>query len=118
MIINTTESGVKVAIGAYKGSGTYGDTNPNILTFAFRPRLLIIQSVGDDMFDGKLLINLCPQVDGDTFFNVITLKAETYSMEWNFIFGSWNDTTVTWYAQSADDQLNIKNLIYQYFAIG
>lgn len=118
MIINITESGVKVAIGSYKGSGTYGDTNPNTLTFGFRPKLLIIQIDGNDMFDGKLLIMLHSGVDGDTLFNVITLKAETYSMDWNFIFGSWNDTTVTWYASSADDQLNTKNYTYTYFAIG
>lgn len=36
--------GVQMAAGTYKGTGTYGENNPNSLTFEFEPMLVIVTS--------------------------------------------------------------------------
>lgn len=35
----------KIAVGSYTGNGTYGATNPNTLTFDFKPKFVLIYNI-------------------------------------------------------------------------
>lgn len=51
---NQILDGLKIATGSYIGTGTYGQSNPNSLTFEFEPKLVIILAgSGDDYFPNR-----------------------------------------------------------------
>ena len=105
--------GAKIATGSYTGTGTYGASSPNSLTFEFEPKLLIIASA----------------ISGKQFTFV---RDSTVAIQHNASTGSgnlahseyapvveWNGKTVTWYTTgNPDAQANEIAKKYQYIAIG
>lgn len=105
--------GAKIATGSYTGTGTYGASSPNSLTFEFEPKLLIIASA----------------ISGKQFTFV---RDSTVAIQHNASTGSgnlahseyapvveWNGKTVTWYTTgNPDAQANENAKKYQYIAIG
>ena len=102
----------KIAIGTYTGTGTYGVSNKNTLTFSFPPKIIFI-----------LLEALTGNAIGATFLNGMTKYADnstnsaTTGAKLNL---SWSGNSVTWYCteNSADRQFNGKDCVYHYLAIG
>jgi hypothetical protein len=102
---------VKVATGSYVGTGTYGKSNQNSLTFDFVPRMIFISSNTATVSGGvnvKWLII-------DT--NAKYLASEVYDIMENSTGVTLSGKTVSWYAGNAQAQANLK-AVYNYFAIG
>ena len=96
--------GIQIATGSYVGTGAYGASNPNTLSFEFEPKLVVI-------------IGSVP-IPSQTFF----VKDSPRSRDTNStssggdITVSWETNTVNWYAGNANSQFNSGT--YYYFAIG
>ena len=98
------EPGAKIEVGSYVGTGTYGSSNPNSLTFEFVPKLVIIP------------------VNSISGWPVVAINGAT-KVYWSdnsnyFATFNWNGNTVTWYGSSALYQLNNSGEEYEYIAIG
>lgn len=115
----------RVAFGSYVGTGTYGETNPNTLTFNFPPKVI--------MFHGKMrdaknttgnypLFALC---DSGSYMCSIGNNTNTYGVM------SVSGNTVSWYTTNTYDanyeeyaplvpysQMNGAGETYYYVAIG
>ena len=100
-----------VETGSYTGTGTYGKSNKNSLTFSFRPTLIIIFWPGGDYTNSSLSFAPLIMVNG---FNGI---ADTGNA-WGRNTASWDDKTVSWYADGANHQKNESGRTYCYIAIG
>ena len=83
-----------MATGSYTGTGTFGSSSPNTLTFSFTPELVILS--GGDV--GLTISNTSPS--GGT--------SDAYIQ----------GTTAKWYFTSAAKQLNVQGKSYSYVAIG
>lgn len=94
----------KIATGSYVGTGTYGQSNPNTLTFGFVPKLVFISG----------------------FVSDAESAAPAYLI-WNRnskMFGSYHPqaslegNTLTYYGEDNSRQLNNIGFVYEYTAIG
>ena len=83
-----------MATGSYTGTGTFGSSSPNTLTFSFPPELVILS--GGDI--GLTISSTSPS--GGT--------SDAYIQ----------GTTAKWYSTSAAKQLNVQGKSYSYVAIG
>lgn len=107
----------QIATGSYFGTGTYGKSNPNTLTFDFVPKLVIIKGVQPTVF-----IN--PSTDGCTWID--SCKGGEYHATWNGnTLSWWGGDSDYWYGggsstsdTEADGQLNEARVVYRYLAIG
>lgn len=103
--------GPQIATGSYVGTGTYGQNNPNTLTFDFKPSLVVIapsstdyeaQTPGIYIWGNALMPTIGPQDGVNNIVNV-------------------DGSTMTWYAEhsfnAAHGQFNTK-ITYYYIAIG
>ena len=100
----------KIETGSYVGTGTYGQANPNTLTFGFIPKLVIIKP---------------NSTTSKNHFEVIQGQTKTFSYQDNTNYGkveiSWDGNSISWYCTSDDGtegQLNKTEYTYYYFAIG
>lgn len=109
----------KIEIGRYMGNGTFGVSNPNILTFKFAPKLVL---VGDTR---QPTIFQRGKTEGTTWTESCSGSFYNCSFQGNSL--SWYvDSTSSWYGGGggstgggeAKGQLNIANQIYKYIAIG
>lgn len=106
------KDGVKIATGSYTGTGTYGASNPNSLTFEFEPKVLFIAPVTN--YSGALNYQSVFW-KGMTSFPTYIGSADTGMS----VVVSWG-TTVSWYTNGsyANRQLNDSGTSYAYIAIG
>ena len=110
---------VQIATGSYTGTGTYGASNPNSLTFDFAPKFVLVFRLYDKRNGvlsaqpkGTVLFadGLCTPIGGA----VVASGDFGYSMEL-VEFG----TTLKWYStKSANEQGNSSPTKYGYIAIG
>lgn len=116
-ILGNTIPVSKIETGSYVGTGTYGDANPNTLTFEFNPKLLYVQDI---FSQSGAYVNA--NVSTDVIFT---------GTGWVFPNGPRPDTsspalicvtqfgnTVSWYSPSHYNQLNIEGHTYRYVSIG
>lgn len=102
------EAGVRIATGSYVGTGSFGASNPNSLTFEFEPKLFMICRDGNGVLAGS-------GNGGIIFINPDT--SSTRMEQSNVTYISWG-TTVTWYSpHNEGNQMNSK-FTYHYLAIG
>lgn len=97
----------KIETGSYVGTGTYGQANPNTLTFGFVPKLVIV-------LDANRFFAPAVMVYGSSFATSAGANSSDYYLRgitWGKEF-SWYNTT------NANNQLNINNFTYYYIAIG
>lgn len=105
----------KFESGSYAGTGTYGYTNKNSLTFPFSPVLLLIS-------DGKRGFAVIPMAGENGVAHFGTTQAtwsvtrDGNTISWYMSDGNFSDGS-TW-SDSADGQMNTSNTTYYYFAIG
>lgn len=99
---------VRIATGSYTGTGTYGSSHPNSLTFSFPPEFLVVS----------------PNQEPYRLFLVRGMKksntSPTGGSDGN-VAVAWDGSTVSWYGDSTGDvylQLNRRGTPYFYFAIG
>lgn len=91
----------KIETGSYVGTGTYGASNPNSLTFDFVPEFLFV--VGKNSLDYFVLCYGISIATGSA-----THSAASFS---------WSGNTVSWYAASSQYQLNSNGYVYAFIAI-
>ena len=106
--------GVKIEVGSYVGTGTYGSSNPNSLTFEFEPRLVVI--VGAMYSDGTYVYTL-------TLVNPLTVaSAHVGSGNKTGCLVTWSGKSVSWYNNGSSgqdgNQLNYSGKTYCYVALG
>lgn len=94
--------------GSYVGTGTYGQANPNTLTFPFQPKLVLIQ--GNGPAAGFIAAYGVPEVQ---LFTGVSGAYGTNSIRWSGNNMSWFQSTANSYYQ-----LNSENRTYYYTAIG
>ena len=103
---------LKVTSGTYTGTGTYGESNPNSLTFDFEPKLVIIQCQESSL--KKYLLAINGVLSSGPF-------DESGSSSYKDIF-NWNGNTFSWYHTGTNSpafmQYNESGQTYCYFAIG
>ena len=99
----------KIEMGSYIGTGTYGQSNPNSLTFDFKPQLVIV------------LTNATNGLSYEGSLPLIMLQgcANTCMAEGNTLAVSWSGNAVSWYSyDQAARQHNRSGTSYCYTAIG
>lgn len=102
---------VKIATGSYVGTGTYGISNKNTLTFPFEPKVVFI-GYGDTeavTIRGSFCFVRGAYTAGST---VSSSSSYTVLLE-------WDGNTVSWYSGTNQGvQLNATGKTYYYVAIG
>ena len=97
----------KIATGSYTGTGTYGSSNPNSLTFEFVPKLVFIHNSSDGRF------RMCV-INGDSECVSAIVGSSQYVVK-----TAWENKKLSWYnSDSATKQLNESGVVYNYVAIG
>ncbi len=102
----------KIETGSYVGTGTYGTSNPNMLTFGFVPKVWgwfgYKNANGPTFFPSVALV---PWGEGTIYVGVGTGSADA-------CFPTYQNFSVSWYANSYYVQANQKGYTYYYIAIG
>lgn len=104
----TLTDALKSASGTYTGTGTYGSSNPNSLTFDFTPKVVFI---------GTSTETNAAQIAYVWGSNVFAVAVNNGSVM-NTVTVTGN--TMSWYSASslADFQMNASGEVYHYVAIG
>lgn len=108
----------KMAFGSYVGTGTHGDDNPNMLTFPFAPKLVIVTHA-----------DAHPTIFQYPVTSVLTWEDQNSggdtTAEWSGNTLSWRGGGNYWYGGGGSStdmnekgQLNVLGKTYFYFAIG
>jgi len=106
----------KIATGNYTGTDVFGVGNENSLTFDFSPLLVAVAGgykptgVGTTYSECGILLR---GVYGVTLTQSTNYACKLLNAAWSFSNGK-----VTWWAESARDQLNDSRITYRYVAIG
>ena len=100
--LTTTVSGkAQIDTGSYFGTGTYGKSSPNRITFPFKPIVVFISSGTDGGYAW-----IYGNDEGST--------SNAY-----YCWLTWSSRSLSWYStSSASSQLNSKSITYRYIAIG
>lgn len=94
----------RIEVGSYVGTGTYGSSNPNSLTFGFEPRIILFGDAGMWPFINPKQTSIYAPV-GEASSFVVNI--------------SWNGKSVSWYSDEYPSyQLNERGKTYHYIAIG
>lgn len=114
--------GVKIETGNYAGTGTYGSSNPNSITFSFEPKFLILYSVtrtGIPTYSQYLNPYIVCFDNYPADFTQYYGLYDFANTSGNDSYGYFSDNTFAWYNQtSSSKQLNEKAQTYYYYAIG
>ena len=103
----------KFQIGKYGGTDTYGEDNPNTLTFDFEPQLLIVAPV-NRYVRPLIAINGAKST-------TVSFDNDRYGGNYEvvLVYLQWDGNTVSWYNKtSAASQHNESGATYRYIAIG
>ena len=96
--------------GSYTGTGMYGSSNPNTLTFSFEPKIVYVFG---DLSAGYATPYFCRPADS-AYIGVGASLSTLYQVSLD-----WGDNSISWYSTgSAVYQLNQQNVPYNYIAIG
>lgn len=100
------EGMTKTETGSYVGTGTYGQNNPNSLTFEFAPKVVFIY----------------PKNPSQNAAGVVAVYGTIYAIDYRTsqdISIIWSDKQMSWYSSSASTrQFNDTDVKYIYVAIG
>ena len=109
-------TGAKIATGSYTGTGTYGSSNPNSITFPFVPKVVIVTKNASLFPDSGYIIEAFIWTTGIAGYSFERGYAFTAKME-------LSGKTLKWYVDStrynySREQLNISGIIYRWVAFG
>ena len=100
----------KIEVGNYLGTGVYGDSNPNTLTFDFEPKLLYVSYRSA----GRATIGIMSSNPGLSF-----AESSSSTSIIKTLYSSISDKTISWYSNdSVDMQLNGPSYQYDYVVFG
>lgn len=116
----SSDSYLKYEYGTYKGTGSCGINNPNVLTFTFVPKILFISAETPSLTMSASAATMCiVMVEYLTAtYKKVTMHHTGSSVLCQFM--KRDNTTISWYYNDNDPmcQLNHKNSTYYYTAIG
>ena len=113
-------AGAKIVTGTYTGTGTYGQSSPNSLTFSGTPQLVFVAAQG-------ILYNESGSSIGSESSTMWVLRGNTMThtrdasgnQGVNVI--TWGDRSISWYSSNTTNtatyQLNKENVPYYWLAI-
>ena len=106
----------KIATGSYVGTGTYGINNPNSLTFAFEPKIVLIKPSTNGTLSKYWM---CFTNGLGTSGGGLVWGSEAYTLGYKVSY-SFYGNTVQWYTTDARStpQANDAATTYGYIAIG
>ena len=122
-----TDSKAQIEAGYYSGTGTYGENNPNSLSFDFAPKVLIVFrcSTSTTNANGQFIM---ADARSNYFIQVTSLMTTNFTAGRGFgayfnvpPYGkkSSDGKTISWYqVAGANYQLNESGIEYGYLAIG
>ena len=104
----------KIETGSYVGTGKYGSSTPNTLTFSFTPKVFILLGYKDSENGWR---------DSQTHHIDLTQLTNEYKQHnvGGYIYMKFANNTLSWYvtgSSSAVNQFNSANTTYSYMAIG
>lgn len=101
----------RIETGSYVGTGTFGESNPNTLTFGFVPKLVMVSSSTINTAGSALIT---PMIWFDGVISAFTTPSGYTN---NFTL---DGNTISWYSTSTytKDQYNNNGETYYYIAIG
>ena len=112
---------VRIATGSYTGTGTYGSSNPNSLTFEFEPTAIFMwmsfsSSSTDIRFYDSLVTTTCIAAipANDVYYSG---GFDNPSQTRGKIKRSIDGKTITWYSTDSGYQKNISGNLYYFVAI-
>lgn len=124
---NNAVAPVKIVTGSYTGTGTYGASNPNSLTFDFEPKLVMLLAMESSSGSYYTLFGVSEARQGIFAIHPHTLGANykqyagfyVESATANNSYAKKTGNTIYWYAtSSASNQANNSGFTYHYMAIG
>ena len=114
--LGTAGHNCRIATGSYVGTGTYGQSSPNSLTFPFPPLFVLICTGGDPTYPNY----------GNSYSDCFLLRPLTTCVSTgnscrNTV--TWSGNTVSWYVQPDQTnehigQNNTSGYTYRYIAFG
>lgn len=113
------EGMTKIETGSYVGTGTYGSSNPNSLTFSFPPKLVaLVVRANEERYPGPNYTGIIPVMsfNNDDVYRYGGLDDPSQYRGKAKL--SIDGKTITWYSTSANYQHNDTGLVFYYFAIG
>ena len=130
-IVSSARGDVEIETGSYRGTGTYGHSNPNTLTFSFEPKFVHIVCAngaagpGDRLAQEITLVRDCPAAYIGVRENA-TFDGDADNIPaWHLLYVSWNENSVSWYCNynsfspwAEYAQLNALGNTFYYVAIG
>lgn len=100
----------RIETGSYVGTETYGQANPNTLTFGFKPKMVIISVNGTSPYGGAIFMY------GQTRSSYTGVAYNVDPSDMPIL--TWNENSVSWYSTHRGyNQLN-EAKTYNYLAIG
>lgn len=99
-------------VGAYGGTGKYGSSNRNSITFPFVPKFLVVVK------DIQQLVNVANDYVNNIMIWVDGMIKDRVTTTADYRHYFRENNTVYWYSANADSQLNTSGTTYFYFAIG
>lgn len=107
----------RIATGSYTGTGVYGSSNKNSLTFDFVPQIVFVVAKDRAQFHGQqtTLQEWVMFINGMT--KCLTKQASNNSGTGTTTI-EWSEKTVSWYGSWAGAQLNTSGVEYLYVAFG
>ena len=110
------EAGVKIVTGSYVGTGSYGQSNSNSLTFQVDPKLVIIRAQQRSYDSDNMAIFIKPVLSSTSISRMQKAAGQVLGAT---IPCTWDKNTLTWYSTAnQDEQLNSRNATYYYLVIG
>lgn len=106
----------KIETGSYVGTGTYGEANPNSLTFGFEPKIVLIKPSTDGTLSKYWM---CFTNGLETSGGGLVWGDGSYTFGYNVSY-SFSGNTVQWYTTDnrSTPQANDAATTYGYIAIG
>ena len=100
-------AGAKIATGSYTGTGTYGSSNPNSLTFPFTPKIVFLGQATSLSFS-------------EFFYGLTIASTRIASSTGGGLYLTWSGSSVSWYTPNpgASYQFNTSGYVYTWIAIG
>lgn len=113
--LNTITASIpQIRSGTYTGTGEYGADAPNVLTFDFTPKLVLINCLAEG---GE-------NANSSDHFSLVAVQGSKQCLAayWNTSTSTlnllWDTNSLSWYGSSAQKQGNWLNAVYHYIAIG
>lgn len=124
------EAGAKIETGSYAGTGTYGSSNPNSLTFGFEPKVVAVYGYWQSNVSRYFDMTGTSKSNNNIAFIPMSILTTSYTSGIGFTYRTTNNPscymkksadgkTISWYHNSgATEQCNDSEFTFYYMAIG